>query len=92
MDKVRFYEPIPERYVRYINNLIPQNESSSLANNIIVNTISSIFQSAFTISVVLFPIASIVVISLLSNFVYKTKNPLTQGASRVATCIVIARG
>ena len=35
MDKVRFYKPIPERYVRYINNLIPQNESSSLANNII---------------------------------------------------------
>ena len=35
MDKVRFYEPIPERYVRYINILIPQNESSSFENNII---------------------------------------------------------
>ncbi len=35
MDKVRFYEPIPERYVRYINNLIPQNENNGLTNNII---------------------------------------------------------
>lgn len=35
MEKVIFYEPIPERYERYINNLIPQNEVNTHINNII---------------------------------------------------------
>lgn len=35
MEKIRFYEPIPDRYVRYINSLIPNESVSSLTNNII---------------------------------------------------------